>query len=149
MNERILPGAGDLDLQDPDIYARWNHEILRFADTDAVGHVNNGAFAACFESSRIKTLKEVGPHADEGAIQWVLARLSIDFNAQLFYPGEVDVGTRVVHTGRASLRMVQGLFAEGTCRGTAVATMVLIDLPTGHSTPIPDFLRTRIDGLTT
>ena len=147
MSERSLPGAGELDLQDRGLYARWTREILRFADTDAVGHVHNGAFAACFESARIKLLMEVGLKADEGAIQWVLARLCIDFRAQLFYPGEVDVGTRLVHVGGASLRAVQGLFAEGVCRGTAVATMVLIDFPSGRSTPIPDFLRARVEGM--
>ena len=147
MSERSLPGAGDLDLQDRDLYTRWTREILRFADTDAVGHVNNGAFAACFESARIKLLMEVGPKADEGAIQWVLARLCIDFRAQLFYPGEVEVGTKLVHVGGASLRAVQGLFSQGVCRGTSVATMVLIDVPSGRSTPIPDFLRARVEGL--
>lgn len=147
MSERALPGAGELDLQDRGLYTRWTHEVLRFADTDAVGHVNNGAFAACFESARIKLLMEVGPKAGDGPFGWVLARLCIDFHAQLFYPGEVDVGTRLVHVGGASLRAVQGLFSERVCRGTSVATMVLIDVPSGRSTPIPDFLRTRIEGM--
>lgn len=142
-----LPEAGDLDLADVAIYPHWTREILRFSDTDAFGHVNNGSFATCFENARIKLIQKLGPDEREQGRDWVLARLCIDFRAQLFYPGEVEVGTRVMRIGTSSFAVAQGLFSDGSCRGVATAAMVLIDLASGTSRPISEALRAKITTL--
>lgn len=142
-----LPDAGDLDLADAASYPHWTREILRFSDTDAFGHVNNGSFATCFENARIKLIRTLGGGEREQGRDWVLARLCIDFRAQLYYPGEVEVGTRLVRIGGSSFAVAQGLFCEGTCRGVATAAMVLIDLASGSSRPISQALRAKLTTL--
>lgn len=146
-NVDALPGAGGLDLGSRASYPLWSHEVLRFSDTDAVGHINNGAYSSCFETARIKMLARLGPIAGEGGVNWVLARLCIDFHDQLFYPGEVDVGTRIVRVGRSSLGVAQGLFDGAKCCGSATGVLVLIDLASGKATPIPEATRQRIGEL--
>ncbi len=144
MTATPLPGTAGLDVERAESFPHWTHEVLRFSDTDAFGHINNGAYASCFENARIKLMRRIGRETREGEVDWVLARLCIDYHAQLFYPGEVDVGTRLTRVGRASLSLAQGLFHEGTCRGSASAVLVLIDVPSGASAPIPETMRARI-----
>ena len=43
----------ELDLTNRASFAYWHREKLRFSDTDMIGHVNNVAFAALFESGRV------------------------------------------------------------------------------------------------
>ncbi len=147
MSETTLPAAADLELTARASFAHWSHEILRFSDTDAVGHVNNGAYASCLETARIKLTWRLGREPEEGDVVWVLARLCIDFRAQLFYPGEVDVGTALLALGRSSITMAQGLFRDDVCCATATAVLVLIDKPSAKSTPIPQSLRARLAAL--
>ncbi len=144
MTATPLPGTAGLDLERAESFPHWTHEVLRFSDTDAFGHINNGAYASCFENARIKLTRRIGAEAAEGEVDWVLARLCIDYRAQLFYPGEVEVGTRLTRVGGASLALAQGLFAAGSCRATASAVLVLIDVPSGASAPIPETMRARL-----
>jgi acyl-CoA thioester hydrolase len=139
-----LPGADGLDLADPATYDIWTHEIIRFGDTDAFGHVNNGSYAAYFENARVKLSKDL-PIAE--GLDWVLARLCLDFYEQLYYPGEVDVGTRLTAVGQASFGVAQGVFCDGTCRGAATGVMVLINLESGRSAPMPDHVRAAVTEL--
>ncbi len=144
MTVSTLPGAAGLDLEQAATFPHWTAEVLRFADTDAFGHINNGAYASCFENARIKLIRRIRVEAAEGEVGWVVARICIDYHAQLFYPGEIEVGTRLTRVGGASLSLVQGLFAEGSCRGSASAVLVLLDVPKGVSAPIPETMRARI-----
>ncbi len=140
----VLPGAEGLDLAAPATYDIWTREIIRFGDTDAFGHVNNGSFASYFENARVKL--SYGLPSAEGR-DWVLARVCLEFYQQLFYPGEVDVGTRVSAQGRASFSVAQGVFSDGACCGAATGVVVLIDLESGRSAPIPDDLRAALAAL--
>ena len=123
MTATPLPGTAGLDLERAESFPHWSHEVLRFSDTDAFGHINNGAYASCFENARIKLTRRIGAEAAEG---------------------ELDVGTRLIRVGRASLSIVQGLLAAGSCRGSVSAVLVLIDVPSGASAPIPEIMRARL-----
>jgi hypothetical protein len=95
-----------MDLADPATFDAWITERIRFSDTDAMGHVNNVAVAAYVESSRVEYGIALARHADDapgspddatgdGQPGFVLARLVIDYLAELHYPGEVRVGSNV------------------------------------------------------
>ena len=134
----------DFDLGDRSIYRYWNRHVIRFADLDPANHVNNVAYAQYFESGRVAFWHEAGRHDIAPNCMGVIANLAIDYRSQMDFPGDVEVGTRVLSVGRSSTRLGQGLFRDGACVATSVSVMVLVDRDTARSTPMPDPLRQAV-----
>jgi acyl-CoA thioester hydrolase len=120
---------------------------IRFADLDRQGHVNNAVFATFSEVGRVAFMYDPQrPLAPEG-LGFVIARLAIDFRAELFWPGTVEIGTGVLRIGRSSFTLAQGMFNDGRLVATTEATIVMIDKETRRSTPLPPQTRDRLQGL--
>jgi acyl-CoA thioester hydrolase len=131
-----------IDLTSRDSFPFWTREIIRFADLDRYGHVNNVAFAVFAESGRVHFFEEVTPGSCSGSgIGWVIVKLTVDFLAQAHYPGEVEVGSRITRIGTSSCLLVQGLFNDGRCFGTTESVCVWADVGASKSLPIPDPVR--------
>jgi acyl-CoA thioester hydrolase len=110
---------------------------IRYSDLDRQGHVNNAVFATFSEVGRVAFMYDPArPLASEGR-SFVIARLQIDFRAELFWPGSVEIGTGVVRVGRSSFTLAQGIFSEGRLVATAEAIIVMVDKETRRSTPLP------------
>ncbi len=119
----------------------WESVTLRYGDTDRQGHVNNAVFATFCESGRVAFLYDEeldlrGPDAN-----FAIVRLELDFRAELYYPGVVDIGTRILAIGRSSFRLGQAIFKGELCAATAECVMVLMDDATRKSKPLPPRLR--------
>jgi acyl-CoA thioester hydrolase len=122
---------------------------LRFADTDAFGHLNNAVFATFAEVGRIAFWRdlldrEVSPDDTAGMI---LAHLSMDFRQQVRLHDEVSVTTAVQRVGNSSVRMKQAVL-----RGTETAVeiesvVVFFDYRQQRSVPIPAPIRSRLEQL--
>jgi YbgC/YbaW family acyl-CoA thioester hydrolase len=82
-------------------------DVLRFADTDRVGHVNNAAFATFCESGRVALLYDPKQPLAPAGTNFVIARLVLDFRAEINYPGTVEIGTAVARVGRSSATLHQ------------------------------------------
>ena len=132
---------------DPTDRASFRHlarDVIRFADLDPLGHVNNVAFAVFCESGRVGFFEALGHSAIDPKTGWVAARLTIDFRAPLHFPGEVVIGTRPARLGRTSMVLLQGLFAGGRCVATSHCVSVLFERAGERSIPLPDDLRARL-----
>jgi len=118
---------------------------LRYGDTDRQGHVNNAVFATFFETARVDMLMagDVELMGEHGA--FVLARLVIDFVAEINWPGEVEIGTRIVALGRSSLRLEHAVFDEGACAARGESVVVLTDTRTRRSQPFSPEARAWIE----
>ena len=134
-----------------DLTHRATHRLLtpvtiRFSDTDKLGHVNNVAISAYFEAARCelfyKLMREAGVG---GRIDFVLARVAIDFKREFFYPGTVEVGSRFVALGNRSITSGYGLFIGETCHATAEAVNVFFDLDTRVAMAPPPALRSLLE----
>ena len=126
-------------------YAIWTYDKLRYNDTDRQGHVNNAVFATFCETGRVMFLyDETLNFAGAGAI-FVAVRLELDFRLELFYPGRVDIGTRVLGIGRTSVRLGQGIFNGNTCAATAETVLVLMDEATRKAKPLTPQLRAWLE----
>ena len=137
--------TGEIDLTDRRVFQHWYQEKLRFSDTDMIGHVNNVAFAALFESGRVNfTRSGVIQHMPEGVLV-VMRRLELDYRAELHWPAEVDIGSRLLRIGRSSFAIGNGLFHGDSCAATAVTTLVMIDRETRRAAPIPEMVRTGME----
>ncbi len=47
-------------LADPATHTLWRQDIIRFADLDILGHVNNVAYMVFFETGRVAFLEQLG-----------------------------------------------------------------------------------------
>src|SRR3712207_6044059 len=95
-------------------YPRRASAEIRYADLDRQGHVNNAVFSTFSEIGRVAFLYDPDrPLAPENA-SFVVARIEIDFHAELHWPGQVEIGTGVVEIGRSSCRFAQGIFSRGS-----------------------------------
>ena len=112
-------------------------EKLRFADTDCNGHISNAVFAVCCQNARMEVLSDPSRTPVPDGTHFVIARLQLDFLAEMRWPGNVEIGTRVEHIGRSSVVLLQGLFLRGRCVARAKSIVVLIDVATRRATPLP------------
>jgi acyl-CoA thioester hydrolase len=134
----------DPDLAVPGVYDHWVTERVRFSDTDAVGHVNNVAFAAYIESGRVAYAFDLAARVgDVGLTSMVLRRLDVDFLSEVHYPADLRVGSRLLHLGRTSLVVGTGVFADERCLCTASSVLVVVG-PHGP-TPVPDAVRSLLE----
>ena len=135
-------------LTDRAAFRLWTQDRLRYADTDRQGHINNAVFATFLESGRVAFLYDPAAPLAPAGCEFVLARLTIDFRAELHWPGVVDIGSTILAIGRSSLTIGQAVFAGALCAATAETVIVLTDAATRRSTPFPDALRARLAALT-
>lgn len=126
----------------------WTRDVLRYCDQDANGHVNNSVFSVFCESGRVHHLNEVLKARGTPGIFFVIARLAIDFRAELHYPGEVEVGTWLPSIGRSSIAYRQVILDQtGRLVANSDATVVQMDAATRRPAPFCDALRARLEPL--
>jgi len=136
--------SGRSELTKIALYRNWHKDVVRYADTDRQGHVNNAIFATFFESGRVSILYNPDkPLAPPGA-SFVIARLVLVFVAEIRWPNEVNIGTTVLSLGRSSVTLGQGLFIEERCVAAAETVIVLMDEATRKSRPLPDDAREEL-----
>ena len=132
--------SDDLDLTNPETFRHWHKITIRSADEDPLGHVNNTIYAVWIELARVMLIK---PYL-EASPDWmdtVLASMTIDFLSETHFPGDVDVGARLVHIGNRSIRSVYGVFRDGTCLATSSCVNVYFDMRVRRSTNPTDAMR--------
>jgi acyl-CoA thioester hydrolase len=113
-----------------DDYPHRVTDIIRFADLDPQGHVNNAVFATYFESGRVAIFRNRDLTIGVPGGTYVLVRAEIDFLQELRWPGTVEIGSAVEKFGRSSFTVIQVVFHEGVCAAFGRATMVCIDTAT-------------------
>ncbi|MGN0123370.1 MAG: acyl-CoA thioesterase, partial [Rhodococcus sp. (in: high G+C Gram-positive bacteria)] len=80
-----------------DLYPLQRTITPLFGDTDALGHINNVSIARYFEQARVLVMEAVsstlgGTQPFERA---VLAKIEINFLAEVFYPHDIVIATGV------------------------------------------------------
>jgi acyl-CoA thioester hydrolase len=134
----------DTDLTNRNAFGVWSRERIRFGDTDQLGHVNNAVFVTLSEAGRIHFLHNSKlPSAGDGRA-WVIARIVLDYRAELHWPDEVEIGTGVIKLGNTSVTLGQGMFLIDRCVATAENVMVLIDLKSRRPVALPDPLKAAL-----
>ncbi len=129
------------DLTSPDQYRFWTEERVRFADLDALGHVNNNAIGVYFEQARVLLVHDCGGFQDETPWTVVLARSVVEYKAELLYPATVRVGVRVLKVGNTSVVLGLAIFQGDRVIATQEAVCVIVDKAAHRPTPVPDDLR--------
>lgn len=120
----------------PADFPHHSFDKLRYSDTDMLGHVNNAAFATFFETGRVELLYDRPDPLTAPGCSFVIAQLTIDFAAEILWPGKVDIATRVVAIGRSSVTLGQALFQDGRHVASSQSVSVQIDLADRKSRPL-------------
>jgi acyl-CoA thioester hydrolase len=67
-----------------------------------------------------------------------IARLVLEFRAEMHWPGTVEIGTRVERVGRSSAPLAQALFVHEACVATAESIVALMDMTTRRPALLPE-----------
>ena len=136
-----------LDLADRGIYGFATSEHLRFADLDANGHVNNGAFIELLENARVSYLRLI-VRAGLPRFRLVIGRIEADFKRQMFFPGTATACARIVEAHDRKCVIGQALFDEkGDCTAVQKVIMVSLNEQTHRSTPFDPVVRAALETL--
>ena len=121
------------------------HEVpVRFADTDAMGHVNNAVYLTFAEAARLAWWSDVTGEPvvreadrDEGLI---LAEVEVAFRSPVLFGELVSVETRATRIGRTSLAVEHRLTAGpggGPSRVVATIDSVIVRYDYRAERPVP------------
>ena len=139
----------DFDLTSRQTYRHWSPVTIRFSDQDSLAHINNVALAQYFEVSRTAYVYDVirlaGPEA-VAKVEFILARVVIDFVRELHYPGKVEVGARMIRLGNKSMTSGYGIFKGDACIATSEAVNVFYDMKTRTTMRPPERVREILTG---
>lgn len=128
-------------------YASWTFDTIRFADTDKLGHVNNAAFSTFLETGRVHFLLDPARPLGAPGVSFVIAKLTLDFKAEMHWPGQAHIGTRCKSIGRSSFVLEQVILQNDTVAALAETVMVMFDEATRKSTPLPDSAIARLKAI--
>jgi acyl-CoA thioester hydrolase len=114
------------------------HERVRFRDIDSFGHVNNAVYSTYLEQARLDALGGLG--------SVILARVEIDFRAEVNVGEDVEVRSRCTRIGTKSVELEHEILANGRLAAEAKSVLVGFDYERRVSAPIPDQLKERLIG---
>ena len=145
-DQRDLPGE----------FAHRLEVVVRFGDTDAMGHANNARFLTYCESARIDywetaTGEPFGLATHGESESMILAEIRVTFRSPAFFAEVLTVETRLGRIGRTSFTLEHRITASASARGearlvaTAEATQVLYDYGTGRPRAVPDDVIARLE----
>lgn len=127
----------------------------RWADEDVYGHVNNVVYYSFFDTAVNGYLIDAvaaGGGTDIRSLDayGVVAETGCRFLRELRFPGDVEVGLRVVRLGTSSVVYEIGLFQGAAPEPAAIGRFVHVYV-TGSEravTPVPDVVRAVLEPLT-
>ena len=97
----------------PESHAQIFPIRIDWGDLDLLGHVNNIAISRYFQAARVEYCAHIGMKVFPGMPTGpILAASRIQFTAQLYFPGEVRVFTRVKKAGRTSVVLEHALLDQ-------------------------------------
>jgi len=119
---------------------------LRFADTDALGHINNAAYSLYIESARVGFLVATGLPVSS----LVLARIEIDYKMQVKFDAHASftdpakgmvVESQVERIGRTSMTLRQQIKWKGQLAADVRTVVVNFDYASNAPAPVADEVR--------
>lgn len=131
----------DFDLTRRETCSHWTPVIIRYSDQDAMAHVNNTALATYVEAARTAFIYDLIQRSGAEGMEFILARLAIDYRRELHYPGNVDVGARLIRVGTKSITTGYGVFRGEDCVATSECVNVFYDMATRRTRVPPDSVR--------
>ncbi len=131
-------------------YATFRPVPTRWMDGDVYGHVNNVVHYAMFDTAVNGWLMDRGlldPRTS--AVIGLVVETGCRYTGEIVFPDRVDVGVKVTHIGRSSVRYDLGLFRNDDDRTSAEGFFVhvYVDARTRRPVPLSQEMRDTLDTL--
>jgi len=114
---------------------------VRFADTDALGHLNNASYALFAETARIAFFRDT----KIVVTSLILARLELDFIRQVKHGEAVQVVNSIEKIGNSSITMLQTVTAETEPACQVRSVVVHFDYASNTPLRVPDEARVNLE----
>ncbi|MCB0395992.1 MAG: acyl-CoA thioesterase [Flavobacteriales bacterium] len=116
---------------------------LRFADIDALGHVNNAVYLSLLENARIRFFEAViRKEIDWDSEGMILARAEINYKAPVYLHDKIVIYTWVSRLGNTSFDMSYSLVKKNGDQeievANAITVIVCFSYKTSKPVPIPE-----------
>ncbi len=134
-----------IDQADAASFAFWTPVTIRYCDQDDLGHVNNCSYPEFLEVGRVAFLGGLLDAEVHPGIDFILARIAIDFVKEAHFPGVMQIGARVLRLGTKSMTTGYGVFLDGSCRATAECVNIYFRKDTRETIEIPSDIRTQLE----
>ena len=132
-----------MELSERATFSFWSQEKVRWGDQDGARHINNVAYAAYLETSRLELmLAKVIPHKAKGD-NFTVRSVTIEYLGSAAYPNQLDIGSTIVEVGSSSFTVGQGVFLGDRCLATGQT--VHVHLRERQPFPLTDELRTALE----
>ena len=130
-------------------YCHFQTVPTRWSDNDAYGHVNNVVYYGWFDTVVNTFLIAQGAlDIHHGTVIGLVVETGCNYFASLAFPDTVEVGLRVAHLGRSSVRYELGVFgADGVMAAKGHFVHVYVDAQTRRPTALPDNLVSTLESL--
>ncbi|NMP15664.1 thioesterase family protein [Thalassotalea sp. Y01] len=115
-----------------------------FSDTDALGHINNAKLPVWFENARTPIFKLFTPSLDITKWPLILAKIEVNFLAQIYYGQNIEVRTSIEKIGNASFTVYHELYQNQKKCADGRAIMVNFNYQSQTSEPIADDIREKL-----
>ena len=113
----------------------------RFAETDALGHINNTVIPVWFEQARTPIFRWFTPDLDPKNWRLIIAKIEVSFRQEILYVHETEIRTYLEEVGNSSFRIGQEVRQRDKLCAKGSSVMVHFDYRAKKSVPIPDEIR--------
>ncbi len=123
----------------------------RWMDNDVYGHVNNVIYYSWFDTAVNHYLVQRGVlDIERGEVIGLVIETQCNYFASVAFPDLIEVGIRVAHLGRSSVRYELGIFKAGEETAAAQGHFVHVYVDRGSRRPaaLPEALRAALMPLT-
>ena len=123
----------------------WQETISpRFCETDALGHINNTALPAWFEKAREPVFRLFSPEMEADKWMLILARIDVEYLAQIYYGADVLIKTCLEKVGNSSMVILHEVWQKDQLVGRGKAVLIHYDFGEQKSVRIPDDIRQKL-----
>ena len=143
MNDRAQPQTREAFRHFATLSTRW-------MDSDAYGHLNNVVYYSLFDSVVNQYLIAAGAlDIHHGEVIGLVVESRCHYFTPIEFPGQVDAGLRVSHSGSSSVHYEIGVFAQGQPLTAAHGQLVhvYVNRATRRPTALPLALSQALQGL--
>ncbi|MDO5102796.1 MAG: thioesterase family protein [Lautropia sp.] len=130
-----------------DNYPVQTFDKIRYSDTDRQGHVNNAVFSTFLETGRVEILYDPANELVKDGIEFVIARLTLDYLGEMHWPGNVTIGSRIERLGNSSITLAQVLYQGDKLTAKAETVLVQLDSASRRAKPFDEKARGFFEGM--
>ena len=137
----------------PEHRGRYPHLVTvptRWKDNDLYGHVNNAAYYSYFDTAVNAYLIRAGVlDLQSGEVIGLVVETGCQYFSPVAFPDVLEVGIRVAHIGRTSVRYELAVFRQGEPHAAAQGHFVHVYVArdTRRPTPLPGALKDALSAL--